>query len=352
MEKKNINPESIEAFGKEKEQQQEQTVVNKFNEKNYLNVKLDTAKGELSKEIKIRILPIDSNSDSAFQVIHMHYVKVNKKISKNGFKNYICLKKTSDIDVEHYGKKCPFCEINQGAWDKYKEVTDKDEKEKWRQLANENAANEYAIIRCIERGHEEDGPKFWKFGLRSDEKDPMHSIIKLFKTRKNESIEEKYGEDFFRKPQDEQNRIIEEDGFEPANILDIYTGKDLKLTINAVRNKNGELTEKVTIDIADYGSSKPLAKTEETIEQWVNDPKLWSDVFTVKPYEYLDIVSKGGIPYFDKKENKWVEWIDKDSQNKKVTEEELEVTNDIKESASAAKQMDVVKQDVDGDLPF
>ena len=50
MEKKNINPESIEAFGKEKEQQQEQTVVNKFNEKNYLNVKLDTAKGELSKE--------------------------------------------------------------------------------------------------------------------------------------------------------------------------------------------------------------------------------------------------------------------------------------------------------------
>jgi hypothetical protein len=54
MEKKNINPETIEAGCGEKEKQQEIT-VNKFDEKNYLNVKLDIKNKELSKEIKIRI---------------------------------------------------------------------------------------------------------------------------------------------------------------------------------------------------------------------------------------------------------------------------------------------------------
>lgn len=352
MEKKNINPETIEAGCGEKEKQQQELTVNKFDEKNYLNVKLDIKNRELSKEIKIRILPISAESDAAFQKIHMHYVQVNKKISATGFKNYICLKETSDIDVDRYGNKCPFCEIKQGAWEKYKEETTKEAKEPWRELANSNTANEYAIIRCIERGHEDEGPKFWKFGIRSDEKDPMHSIIKLFKTRKNESIEEKYGEKFFEKPIEQQKAEMERDGFEPANILDIYNGKDLKLTINAVRTKNGELTDKVTIDIADYGSFKPISQNEEEIDRWVNDPKVWSDVFTVKPYEYLDIVSKGGVPYFDKKENKWVEWKDDAQTTKKVTKEDIEVTEDIKESASAAKQMDVVKQEVDGDLPF
>ena len=37
-------------------------------------------------------------------------VQVNKKISATGFKNYICLKETSDIDVDRYGNKCPFCD--------------------------------------------------------------------------------------------------------------------------------------------------------------------------------------------------------------------------------------------------
>ena len=44
MEKKNINPESIEAFGKEKEQQQEQTVVNKTKKEPTALEKMQTKK--------------------------------------------------------------------------------------------------------------------------------------------------------------------------------------------------------------------------------------------------------------------------------------------------------------------
>ena len=102
METSNITPESVEMMENEKKQEktrQENENTNKFSEKNYLNVRLDTKNGELSREIRIRILPIDGTTNKAFQKIHMHYVKVNKKISPSGFKNYICLSKTAGIDV-------------------------------------------------------------------------------------------------------------------------------------------------------------------------------------------------------------------------------------------------------------
>ena len=38
------------------------------------------------------------------------------------------MNRTNDIDVEQYGKKCPFCEISQGAWDKFNELK-KEEKD-------------------------------------------------------------------------------------------------------------------------------------------------------------------------------------------------------------------------------
>ena len=348
MATKNINPDAIESGWDEKEKQPVKQ-TNKFDEKNYLNVRLDTARGELTKEIKIRVLPIDCDTNNPFQKIHMHYVKVDKKISQNGFKNYICLKETSGIDSERFGNKCPFCEAKEDAWKHFNESTEKAEKDKWVHVAHENTPNEYAIIRCIERGHEEDGPKFYKFGVRSDEKDPMNLIRKIYKTRKNESIEEQYGEDFLKKSREEQEAQFAKDGFEPVNILDIYHGKDLKLTINAVRNKQGDLTDKVTVDIQDYGSLKPLSQNEADIEKWVNDTKKWNDVFAVKPYEYLEIIRDGGIPYYSKDEKKWVPSEKKSETSNTPSDEELETNVKISSTISAAKQVD---DDSNGDLPF
>lgn len=354
METSNITPESVEMMENEKKQEktrQENENTNKFSEKNYLNVRLDTKNGELSREIRIRILPIDGTTNKAFQKIHMHYVKVNKKISPSGFKNYICLSKTAGIDVTKYGNKCPFCDIKNGAWKKYEEETDEAVKAEWLQMFKDNCPDEYAIVRCIERGHEDEGPKFWKFRLRSDEKDPMNTIIKLYWTRRNESIEDEYGTEFLKKSKEEQDARFAQDGFKPVNIFDNYEGKDLKLTLNAVYDKQGKLTDKVTIDIADYGRLKPIAETQEQIDEWVNNSKRWSDVFAVKPFEYLEIVSEGGIPYFDKSQSKWVPW-DEDYSNKKVTEEAAEVNHEIMTSAANVKQMDVPQADGESELPF
>jgi hypothetical protein len=91
-----------------------------FNEKNYLNVKL--RKNEDSKELRIRLLPIDKETGSPFKTIHMHTIAVPKEISENGWKSYVCLKHTDDIDHDAYGNDCPFCEMNHIAFEKMKKA--------------------------------------------------------------------------------------------------------------------------------------------------------------------------------------------------------------------------------------
>ena len=53
--------------------QEKQNNNNGFDKKNYLNVRL--AKGETKKELVIRLLPIDKNSDTPFKIIKMHKIQ-------------------------------------------------------------------------------------------------------------------------------------------------------------------------------------------------------------------------------------------------------------------------------------
>ena len=198
MEKKNITPEGIEDSEVGKEYTKK---VNSFDAKNYLNVRLD--KGEESKSMKIRLLTIDKDSNRPFEHIHMHTVRVPEEISKSGWKSYVCLKKTSGPFSEKLGTKCPFCELREEAYKKFKEAQEEGntvDAERYKEISKSMIPQEVSIIRCIERGHEEDGPKFWKFNLRSDKKDPENIIRKLYKTK----IEE-----------------CKELGVEPENIMDL-----------------------------------------------------------------------------------------------------------------------------------
>ena len=148
--------------------------VTTFNEKNYLNVKL--RKNEDSKELRIRLLPIDKETGSPFKTIHMHTIAVPKEISENGWKSYVCLKHTDDIDHDTFGSDCPFCEMNHTAYEKMakaKELMDeaiknddeeeaniqKIEVERWKKisLANKESvvcAGELVMRRAAETGAE------------------------------------------------------------------------------------------------------------------------------------------------------------------------------------------------------
>lgn len=339
--RKNITMEAMENENLASVQQQKST--NTFDEKNYLNVKLDASKNEVKKELKIRILPIDKDSNTPFKTIHMHTVKVDKKIAPSGWKSYVCLEKTDDIDHAKYGTKCPFCELNRAAYKKSEETQDAIEKKRWVKISVENIPTEVCVIRCIERGNEKDGPKFWKFAVRKDASDPKNVIKRLYNTRKEESINdalEEYGVSSVQElPED----------FTPDNILDLYTGKDLTVTIQAVFDSQGARTNKTSVSIIDSGKSKPLARTEEEINNFVNDEKVWSDVFVAKTYDYLRIIMEGKIPFFDKNKKCWVEQTDKNEEK----QEEVKSQDKVKEAQKEIIQTSTtVANDEDDELPF
>lgn len=330
---------------------------NAFDEKNYLDVKLD--KNEDKKELKIRLLPIDEETGSPFKTIHMHTIQVPKEISPSGWKSYVCLKHTDDIDHETYGSDCPFCEMNHQAFEKMKswqekykkaeEAEDDDEMskceveiERWKKISLANKESEICVVRCIERGHEDDGPKFWKFTVRSDGQDPKNLIKKLWKARKQESIDDAMDEYDVKRPED-----LPED-FVPTNILDLETGRDLKVTISAVYDKEGKRTKKTSVSIVDYSKSRPLSKDEEQAEEWINDSKVWSDVFTVKPYEYLSIILDGEIPFFDKTNKVWVtKGRARDEEVKRSVAADNEARNKIDKAKEKALQYEEDSEDDD-----
>lgn len=313
---KNITPEAIEESKSERVQKGGSQTP--FNEKTYLNVKLDS--NEDSKDIKIRLLTIDKDSNLPFKHIFMHSVKVPTEIAASGFKSYVCLEKTEGKFSETLGHECPFCKRRREAYKKYdelkKQALDEQDPKKQHELFDlANAAkkesisyipNEVGIIRCIERGHEEDGPKFWKFNLRSDKKDPENQIRTLYQNRIDECTEEK-------RPLD--------------NILDINTGRDLKLHIEAVKDKEGKRTNKTSITVMTFGDPKPVTTDNEKKAEWLNDEKVWSDAFVAKPYDYLNVILQGKIPWYDKANHKWVEKIDFKKQEAKKEEETPEDVN-------------------------
>ena len=296
----NITPESIVIVNDNSSSRTPKT--KSFDEKNYLNVRLDEQNGEKSKTLTIRLLPMDLQTGNPFVKVHIHNVRVPKEVSKSGYKSYICLAKNKDIDHEKYGNKCPFCELNHNAYEASVKETDPIKKKNFQDISIANISREAVIVRCIERGKEEEGVKFWKFNLRNDKTDPYNQILKLYAMRKEEA---------------------ERAGVE-LNILDIYTGRDLNVTIT-----EGNAAPQ----ILDASLSTPLSKDEEQMKAWIYDTKKWQDVFSTKPYEYLSLVSQMKIPWYDREKGIWV---DKDIFNAEHGNQSKEIENEIEKAEQAA----------------
>ena len=277
-----------------------------YDTRHYLNVRLGP--GETKKVIRIRLLPISRDSSDCFASVHTHDVKVPKEIvgpGKKPYKSFVCLRKNRTINHEKYGDRCPFCELNSAAYAEADNEKDPVKKELLRDISWNTRAKEHAIIRCIERGREDEGVKFWKFSLRKDKSDPYHALLDLYNMRLEAS----------------RQRGLED------NIFDLYNGRDILVTIT-------EGTSAPIITDDSYPS--PLAESDEQIYEWVNDPKTWMDVFPCKPYEYLQIVSQMKIPWFDKRNGVWV---DKDDFDMAQGEARLKAENEIKRADEIARAL-------------
>ena len=299
----NITPESIVISNDELNSGYK---TNEFNEKNYLNTRLEP--GQKKKTITIRLLPMDLTTGNPFVKVHFHKVKVPKDVSDSpyGTKSYFCLSEGNKaIDHEKYGTKCPFCELAETAKREAEKEKDEIKKKNFKDVAWANRLHDAVITRCIERGKEDEGVKFWKFNVRFDKTDPYNTIINLYNQRKEEA---------------------ERAGQPPLNILDIYNGHDLTITIT-----EGNAAPQ----IIDTSFSTPLSMNEEQMKAWIYDDKKWQDVFSTKPYEYLLLISQMKVPWFDRKEKKWV---DKEEYDKTHKNEAQDVENKAKKAEEAIIQ--------------
>ena len=193
--------------------------------------------------------------------------------------------------------------MNHNAYQESVKETDPIKKKNFQDISIANLSREAVIVRCIERGKEDEGVKFWKFNLRSDKTDPYNAILKLYQLRKEAA--EKKGK--------------------TENILDIYEGRDLNITITAEGTSAPQ--------IVDDSDRSPLSESEEQMKEWIYDSKKWQDVFSTKPYEYLSLVSQMKIPWYDREKGMWVDKEEFNAEHKDLAKNEEE---NIEKAAHAA----------------
>lgn len=242
----------------------------KFDVKNYLQAKLDPS--ETKKQLCIRLLPFSKDEPSPFKKVYAHMVKVNPLVSKSGWKQLIC--------PTHNGKgdKCPLCEASKMAYNKRDQTTDEVLKKRYSDYASEFRVKEMWIARCIERGHEEDGPKFWMFADSRKKTGIYDSMMNSYQIRRDTFKQQ--GTNY--------------------NIFDLNCGEDFFVMVN--RNPDG----KTSTTVMAAGVQTPLTTDFDLGNKWINDEKKWDDVFTIKPYDYMKIIAEKGQPVFDKEKQCYV----------------------------------------------
>ena len=268
--------------------------------KNYFNTFIKDGINSATKEI--RILP--SQDGSPFVEVHGHKVQIEGE-----WKTFACLK-------HQKGEACPFCEAREELLATGKE-SDKE-------LAKKYNARKMYVVKVIDRENEEWGVKFWRFNHDYRKEgifDKIHGLLTALKTNKD--------------------------------ITNVTSGRDLAISIQRNQNKIPVVTSIAAQD------ATPLSEDAEQAEKWLSDARTWEDVYSVRTYDYLEIIVKGGVPVWDKDEKKFVdkEALKADSN---TTQEEITMGIDnVKANLQAATatepiatETSVSTEDEEDDLPF
>lgn len=207
-------------------------------------------KGSTDQERRIRILPTKDGS-SPFVEVYFHEVQVDGKWVKL-------------FDPKQDKKRSPLNEVYESLMATGVE-SDKE-------LAKNYRSRKFYIVKVIDRDHEQDGPKFWRFKHNSKGEGIFDKIYPIFKNK--------------------------------GDITDIDKGRDLVLSLSLTKSGTGREYTNVGSIIQDDPS--PLSTDAEQTQKWVSDALVWSDVYAKKPEEYLEMVANGETPKWDADSKKWV----------------------------------------------
>ena len=145
-------------------------------------------------------------------------------------------------------------------------------KESDKELAKQYKSRKFYIVKVIDRDAEEEGVKFWRFKHNSKGEGILDKIFPLFKNK--------------------------------GDITDPQKGRDLIITLGLTKAGNGKDYTAITSIIPEDQS--PLHTDSEIVNSWINDELTWSDVYSKKSEDYLEMVAKGEVPRWDSETKKWV----------------------------------------------
>ena len=240
-------------------------------------------KGSKGEERRIRILPTKDGS-SPFKEVFFHEVQVDGKWVKL-------------YDPAQEGKRSPLNEV--------KDALMATGVESDKELARTYRSRKFYIVKVIDRDHESDGVKFWRFKHNHKGDGVIDKIFPIFRNK--------------------------------GDVTDTEKGRDLILSL--ALTKSGQGKEYTVINSVLNDDPSPLHTDADVAKTWVYDELTWADVYSKKGEDYLDMVAKGEVPRWDSNSNKWV--------SNSTSEETFGTT---KSSTPTVDPQD--DADVDGDLPF
>jgi hypothetical protein len=242
-------------------------------------------KGSKGEERRIRILPTKDGS-SPFVEVYFHEVQVDGKWVKL-------------YDPKQEGKRSPLNEV----YDSLMQTgVDSD-----RELARNYRSRKFYIVKVIDRDHENDGVKFWRFKHNAKGDGVIDKIFPIFRNK--------------------------------GDITDPEKGRDMILSLTLTKAGTGK--EYTTINSVIPEDAGPLHEDAAVAKTWADDELTWSDVYSKKGEDYLEMVANGEVPRWDSNQNKWV------SSNNTTGEETI---GNVKSTTPVVDPQ--AEDDTDSDLPF
>ena len=240
-------------------------------------------KGSKGEERRIRILPTKDGS-SPFVEVYFHEIQVDGKWVKL-------------YDPKQEGQRSPLNEVNEALMGTGVEAD--------REAARQYRSRKFYIVKVIDRDHESDGVKFWRFKHNHKGDGVIDKVFPIFRNK--------------------------------GDVTNAETGRDLILSLTLTKAGTGK--EYTVINSVLNDDPSPLHTDADVAKTWLEDELTWSDVYSKKGEDYLEMVARGEVPRWDTASSKWVSNL--------TTEETIGAP---KSSTPVVDPQD--DAEVDGDLPF
>jgi hypothetical protein len=179
-------------------------------------------------------------------------------------------------------------------------------KESDKELAKQYKSRKFYIVKVIDRDHEEDGVKFWRFKHNYKNEGILDKIIPIWRNK--------------------------------GDITDPEKGRDLIIELGKQKTPKGAVY--TTVSTIMYEDPSAIHDDKATMEEWLKDELGWQDVYSKKPVEYLEAIARGETPRWDSEKGGYVYGNDEAS------------TESFGGTSSSSYQDPQAESTPDEDLPF